>query len=135
MLKFKPNLNLVDNDCFINNPEVCDYRSDMGFNELMREILNETYGKIAINPDRYSSDDLELIRKMSARYFVSLYEFPTNGGSNDIFDTEPSWEDCNEYTDYSDGVLDEIPFEDSVITKVLKSLSEVGDIDISITKR
>lgn len=75
VLRIKPNLSLVNNDCFDNDIAPCDYRCDISFEELIEALLYCRYGKVAFNPNQYAEEDVVIIRKMAERNFIKLLEF------------------------------------------------------------
>lgn len=111
MLRIKPNLNLVDNDCFIGFDVVCDYRSDMTFEELIDALMYGRYGKVAYDPTNYTVDEQYMIRKMAERSFTSLIEFPSSqvpfGSLNSIVVNPNGVQHINYVPKYPESVADD----------------------------
>lgn len=118
MLRLKPNLNLVDNDCFVGYDVICDYRNDMTFEELIEALMYGRYGKVAYNPTVYSIDEQYMIRKMAERSFTTLLEFPSSnipfGNMDSIFSNPFGVQNVHYVPRYPESVVDDfdLPFGD-----------------------
>lgn len=135
MLYCRPNLNLVDNDCFAGEEAVCEYKTDMSFEEFVKVLLFGWYGKIAYDPNQYSPDECIIIRKMANRTFTELLEFPGTINNFDFsvpFGNTDDWDsfdsddlDCSNNLEPVDDDLFASDLSNEPETSVFKELADV----------
>lgn len=127
MLRIKPNLCLVDADCFGNDGTLCDYRHNMSFEELIEAIINQRYAKIAIDPSNYSIMDIDIIRRLCERCITLLIEVhnPLPFGFFQNEEVVPVTELFNGVSD-EDGFDFDAPFQNTITDNDLHIYLHIG---------